>query len=239
MCVCTCMCTHAPTHGWFALTLGLKEKAPSLVLFSFVYLTPFLLSPGCFCLGHLQRAHHIPAIRNDVFITMTTKDIACPPALLPMPHCPSTAVPRSCSASALCPHATGTHPLPWASFLLPHWGDHYHPPWNPWLSPFSSDSRFFPRRDAPRSFSFFSFPPGFARASKKVSLDNAEPCFGWELLLFFLVGPPQPLLAQWLGHLGKIAGTEGCGAEWHWGLGPVWKEKALSHWVTRQQLLFQ
>lgn len=125
--MCTCVCTHVPTHTRFALTLGIKEKAPSLVLFSFVYLTPFLPSPGCFCLGCLQCAHHIPAIRNDVLITATTKDIACPPTLPPAAHSPSAAVPRSCPASpgppplpalrggTLHPRATSACPPPRAS----------------------------------------------------------------------------------------------------------------------------
>lgn len=94
------------------------DKAPSPVLFSFVYLTPFLPSPGCFCLGRLQRAHHIPAIRNDVFITVTTKDIACPPTLPPVVHCPSAAVPRSCSASPQPPPQPFAH-VPPAPILCP------------------------------------------------------------------------------------------------------------------------
>lgn len=129
--MCTCVCTHVPTHAWFALALGIKEKAPSTVLFSFVYLTPFLPSPGCFCLGRLQRAHRIPAIKNDVFITVTTKDIACPPTLPPVARSPSAAIPSSRSASSpplplpalwggtLCPCATGASRPPQASLLLP------------------------------------------------------------------------------------------------------------------------
>ena len=89
--MCTCMCTHVPTHAWFASTVGVKETAPSRVLFSFVYLTPFLPSPGCFCLGRLQRAHRIPAIGNCVFVTATVKGIACPPTLPPaaLGSCPA------------------------------------------------------------------------------------------------------------------------------------------------------
>lgn len=97
----------------------------------------------------------------------------------------------------------------------------------------------FPGRDASKSPSFFSVPPGLAGATGKVLLDDAEPQFGSALPLLFPMGPPWPLLAWGPGQLGEIASTEGCGAEWHHGLGPVRKEKALSHWVTRQQLLFQ
>lgn len=108
--MCTCVSTHVRTR--FVLTLGIKEKAPSPVLFSFVYPTPFLPSSDWFCLGCLKCAHHVPAIKSDVFITVTTKDIACPPTLPPAVCSPSAAVPRSCSASPRPPPLPFTHVPP-------------------------------------------------------------------------------------------------------------------------------
>lgn len=108
-CTRTCVCMHAPTDTWSASTLGSEEEAPSPALFPFVFLPPFLPSPGCCSLGCLQRAHHIPAVRNDVFIVVTTKDAASPPTLPPMAFFPQHCfcVPRSCNSS---PRAL---PPPW------------------------------------------------------------------------------------------------------------------------------
>lgn len=101
MCMRTCVCMHAPTDTWSASTLGSEEEAPSPALFPFVFLPPFLPSPACCSLGCLKRAHHIPAVRNDVFIVVTTKDTACPPTLPPMAFFPQHCfcIPRSCDSS--------------------------------------------------------------------------------------------------------------------------------------------
>lgn len=109
MCMRTCVCMHAPTDTWSASTLGSEEEAPSPALFPFVFLPPFLPSPACCSLGCLKRAHHIPAVRNDVFIVVTTKDTACPPTLPPMAFFPQHCfcIPRSCDSS---PRAM---PPPW------------------------------------------------------------------------------------------------------------------------------
>lgn len=129
--MCTCLCTHVLIHPRFALALGIKEKPLSLILFAFVYLTPFLPFPGRFCLGYLQHAHLIPAIRSDVFLTVTTKDITLPSHPSPVAHPLSAAVPRSCSATpqppplpilwggSLHPHGPSTCPLPQAFIPLP------------------------------------------------------------------------------------------------------------------------
>lgn len=243
--MCTCMCTHVLTHGRFALTLGAKEKAPSPVLFSFVCQTPFLPSPACFCLGRLKRAHHILAIRNDVFITVTTKDMACPPALPPAARSPGAAVPRSCSASPRPPPLPFAH-VPPTPVLRPQ-----HPscsrarrstaarPQIPGFSPFSSDSCFF-QEGMPRNFPPFShFLQGLLEPPERCCGMMPSLSLGRHRCCFFPWDPLSLCLHGDRGSRGKSAGIEGCGAERHRGLGPVRKEKALSHWVTRQQLLFQ
>lgn len=249
--MCTCVCTHARTHARFALTLGIKEKAPSLVLFSFVYLTPFLPSTGCFCLGRLQRAHCILAIGSDIFIPGTTKDVACPPALPPAVRAPQRCSTRSCPdrpwppplptlrGGTLRPRATGACPPARASLPLPHQEERCCPPRNPGLSPFSSDSCFF-QEGMPRNLPPFSpFLQGLPEPPERCCGTMPSLGSGWHRCCFFPWDPPRPVLARGPGQRGEITSSEGCGAERHRSLGPVRKEKALSHWVTRQQLLFQ
>lgn len=219
------------------------EGESSITGFIFLCLTPFLPSSGCFCSECLQRAHHSLAIRNNVFITVTTKDIACPPTLPP--------------AVLLYPGAALLVP---SRRLCPLFGEEplAHMPSAPVLHP-EHPSRSLAKRSAATCPEI----PGLAPSP----LTQA---FSWnrclKISLLFLLSS-KACQSHWKGAAGRcrapahvatatafshgkpsaspggrewgISGTEGCGAKRHRDLGPVRKEKALSHWVTRQQLLFQ
>lgn len=130
-CVCAHLHRYTCTNTYRVCFDSWDKEESSITDFICLCLTPFLPFPGCFCLGHFQHAHLILAIRNGVFLTVTTKDIACPPTIPPTAHPPRAAAPRSRFASpqppllpmlsggSLHPHSTSTCPLPQAFLLLP------------------------------------------------------------------------------------------------------------------------
>lgn len=192
------MCTHPCTVCFGSWV----EGESSITGFIFLCLTPFLLSSGCFCSECLQRAHHSPARRNDVFITVTTKDIACPPTLPPaLLLYPGAAL--LVPSRRLCP-LFGEEPLahmPSAPVLRP---EHLSRslaerraatcPETPSLAP-SPLTRALSRKRCRKISLLFLLSSKACQShwTMPLLLDHAEPQLTLALPLLFPAGSPQPL----------------------------------------------
>lgn len=117
MCVCTCVCTHAPAHACSALAVGGKQEASPPASFSFVCLTPSLSPPAVFVQG-THNVHITLGSRNAVSIAVTAGTSPAFPPFIPR------GFPSLCfcvPGAAVCPQpppGTGegsSLPLPWGA----------------------------------------------------------------------------------------------------------------------------